>query len=339
MGWTVTDRRAEAAMNLGVLIVGQEGVTWDDWCALADACERFGIETLFSGDHYLSQSDEVGNVAHDAWTTIAALAARTSSLRLGTLVTPVTFRLPALLANMVATVDHVSGGRVELGLGAGWMEREHEAFGFPFPEIRVRRQMFAEQLEIVHRLWTDERVSFAGEHYTLIDAPGMPKPLQSPHPLIVVGGSGTRGTAIPAARFADEYNTAWIDHPGEFAAIRERVVAACTEVGRDPTTMRFSIAIHFVVGRSYDEALEKARAIYALRPREQGFDDWFAGFAESRLVGSVDEVEEQLLAYAEQGADRVMLIHSLHRDLDSIQLIGERLVQLFRQSGRRVRPD
>ena len=326
--------RLTAEMKLGVLIVGQEGVTWDDWCALADACERFGIETLFSGDHYISQNDEVGNVAHDAWTTIAALAARTSSLRLGTLVTPVTFRPPALLANVVATADHVSGGRIELGLGAGWMEREHEAFGFPFPEMRVRLKMFAEQLEIVHGLWTEERVSFAGEHYTLVDAPGMPKPLQSPHPLIVVGGSGTRGTAIPAARFADEYNTAWIEHPGEFAAIRERVLAACTEVSRDPATMRFSIAIHCVVATSRDEALEKSRAIYALRPREQGFDDWFAGFAESRLVGSVDEVGEQLLAYAEQGADRVMLIHSLHRDLESIQLIGERLVPVLRQAGK-----
>jgi F420-dependent oxidoreductase-like protein len=323
-------------MNLGVLIIGQEDVTWDDWCALADACERFGIETLLSGDHYISTNDELGNVAHDAWMTIAALAARTSSLRLGTQVTPVTFRPPALLANMVATADHVSGGRVELGLGAGWMEREHEAFGFSFPEMRVRLDMFAEQLEIVQRLWTEERVSFAGEHYTLVDAPGMPKPLQSPHPPIVVGGSGTRGTAIPAARFADEYNTAWIEHPGEFAAIRERVVAACAEVGRDPATMRFSVAIHSVVGTSRSDVLEKARAIYALRPREQGFDDWFAGFTESRLVGTVDEIGEQLLTYAEQGADRVTLIHSLHRDLDSIQLIGERLVPVLRQAGERV---
>jgi F420-dependent oxidoreductase-like protein len=322
-------------MNLGVLIVGQEDVTWDDWCALADASERFGIETLLSGDHYLSTNDEVGNVAHDAWTTMAALAARTSSLRLGTQVTPVTFRPPALLANMAATADHVSGGRIELGLGAGWMEREHEAFGFPFPEMRVRLAMFAEQLEIVHRLWTEERVSFAGEHYTLVDAPGMPKPLQSPHLPIVVGGSGTRGTAIPAARFADEYNTAWIEHPGEFAAIRERVVTACSEVGRDPATMRFSIAIHCVVGTSADDALEKARAIYALRPREQGFDDWLARFTESRLFGTVDEVGEQLLAYAAQGADRVILIHNLHRDLDSIQLIGERLVPVLSPAGKR----
>jgi F420-dependent oxidoreductase-like protein len=321
-------------MELGLLIVGQEGVTWDDWSALADTCERFGIGTMFSGDHYLSRSNETGNVAHDAWTTIAALAARTSSLRLGTLVTPVTFRPPALLANMVATVDHVSGGRVELGLGAGWMKREHEAFGFPFPEVGIRRAMFAEQLEIVHRLWTEERVSFAGEHYTLVDAPGKPKPLQSPHPPIIVGGSGTSATALPAARFADEYNTEWRDHPREFAAIRERVATVCTEVGRDPATMRFSIAIHCVIGANRDEALEKAHTIYALRPREQQFDDWFTSFTESRLFGSIDEVAEHLVGYAEQGADRVMIIHSLHRDLDSIQLIGERLVPVLRRAGK-----
>jgi F420-dependent oxidoreductase-like protein len=321
-------------MEIGILVVGQEGVTWDDWCALADACERSGVETLSSGDHFLSGVDELGRVAHDAWTTIAALAARTSSLRLGTLVTPVTFRPPALLANMVATVDHVSGGRVELGLGAGWMVREHEAFGFPYPEMRVRLAMFAEQLEIIHRLWTEERVSFAGEHYTLTDAPGRPKPVQSPHPPLIVGGSGTRGTALPAARFADQYDTAWLAHPREFAAIRERVVTVCEEVGRDPGTMRFSLAIHAVIGRSRDEALEKARAVYAFRPREQGFDDWFTSYTESRLVGSIDEVAEQLLAYPEQGADRVTLIHVLHRDLEAIQLIGERLVPVLRQADR-----
>jgi F420-dependent oxidoreductase-like protein len=318
-------------MDLGLLIIGQEGVTWEDWCALADACERSGIDTLFSGDHYISQNDELANVAYDAWTTLTALAGRTSRLRLGTLVTPVTFRPPALLANMVATADHVSGGRVELGLGAGWMEREHEAFGFPFPEIRVRRKMFAEQLEIVHRLWTEERVSFAGEHYALIDAPGRPRPLQSPHPPLIVGGSGTRGTAIPAARFADEYNTAWIAHPREFAALRERVLTACTEVGRDPATMRFSLAIHGVVAASRDEALDRARAIYASRPREEGFDAWFQAFTEYRLVGSVDEVAEELRGYAQQGADRVMMIHILHRDLEAVRLIGERIVPLLRR--------
>src|SRR5215469_11305654 len=133
------------------MIEGQEGVTWRDWCALADACEEHGVETLFRSDHYISQADEAGRVAHDAWTTLAALAARTSKLRLGTLVSPVTFRAPALLANAAATVDHVSGGRIELGIGAGWMEREHQAFGFAFPETSIRVEMLAEEAEIIHR--------------------------------------------------------------------------------------------------------------------------------------------------------------------------------------------
>ena len=152
------------------MIEGQEGVTWQDWCALADACEEYGVDTLFRSDHYISQGDEARNVAHDAWMTIAALAARTSTLRFGTLVSPATFRAPGLLANAAATADHVSRGRIELGMGAGWMEREHRAYGFPFPETRTRLAMFAEQLEIVHRLWTEDRVDFHGEHYTLEDA-------------------------------------------------------------------------------------------------------------------------------------------------------------------------
>ena len=167
-------------MDLALVIITQGNVTWDDWCAVADTCERSGIPTLFAADHYISQVDELADVVHDAWTIIAGLAARTSTLRLGTLVTPVTFRHPAVLANAVATADHISGGRIELGLGAGWMEREHEAFGFPFPELKVRRQMLAEQLEIIDRLWTDDRVTFHGEHYQLENAPGRPRPLQSP---------------------------------------------------------------------------------------------------------------------------------------------------------------
>src|SRR5947209_13825044 len=146
------------------MIEGQEGVTWPDWCALADACEQHGVETLFRSDHYISQSDESRNVAHDAWTTLAGLAARTTTLRLGTLVSPATFRLPGLLANVVATVDHIAGGgRIELGLGAGWMEREHRAYGFPFPETKTRVPRFAEHLELVHRLSTDDRVASHGQ--------------------------------------------------------------------------------------------------------------------------------------------------------------------------------
>jgi F420-dependent oxidoreductase-like protein len=317
-------------MDLALVIITQANVTWPDWCDLADACERFGVPTLFAADHYIGL-DELGEVSHDAWTVIAGLAAPTSTLRLGTLVTPVTFRPPAVLANAVATADHISGGRIELGLGAGWMEREHEAFGFPFPEMKVRRQMLAEQLEIIDRLWTDDRVTFQGEHYRLENAPGRPRPLQSPHPPIIVGGAAKGSSALPAARFADEYNAAWIHHPEEFPEIRDRVIAACREVGRDPATMRFSTAIHCVVGETHDEAMDRVRAVYALRPRDEGFDDWFAEYSKTRLIGSVEEVARALRPYAEAGAERVMLMQALHKDLDQIRLIGERLAPLLAQ--------
>src|SRR3954447_11782109 len=258
------------------MIEGQEGVTWEQWCAIAEACEQHGVETLFRSDHYISQSAESTNVAHDAWTTLAGLAARTRTLRFGTLVTPATFRLPGLPANAAATVDHISGGRIELGLGAGWMEREHRAHGFPFPETSVRLEMFTEQLEIVHRLWTEDRVDFRGRHYTLEDAPAQPKPVQQPHPPLLVGGSGTRGTAEPAARFADEYTTPFVS-PEDFARIRAKVEAACTRVGRDPATMRFSTMTGCLIGTTRDEALERARQLYGRVQRDADFDTWLAG--------------------------------------------------------------
>ncbi len=315
-------------MDLGLVIITQANVTWPDWCDVADACERSGIPTLFAADHYIGL-DELGEVSHDAWTVIAGLAARTSTLRLGTLVTPVTFRQPAAVANAVATADHISGGRVELGLGAGWMEREHEAFGFPFPAMKVRRQMLAEQLEIIDRLWTDDRVTFHGEHYRLANAPGRPRPVQSPHPPIIVGGAALRGSALPAARFADEYNAAWLKGPEEFPEIRDRVIASCEEVGRDPATMKFSTAIHCVVGETRDEAMDRVRKVYDLRPRDESFDDWFAEYEKVRLIGSVEEVASALRFYADAGADRVMLMQALHKDLDQVRLIGERLAPLL----------
>ncbi len=302
-------------MRVALMIEGQEGVSWEQWCALADACEEHGVPTLFRSDHYISQSDEAGNVAHDAWTTIAALAARTRTLRLGTLVSPATFRAPALLANAAATADHVSGGRIELGLGAGWNGREHAAYGFPFPETPVRVEMFAEQLEIVHRLWTEERVDFRGRHYTLLDAPGQPRPVQRPHPPLLVGGSGGRGTIEPAARFADEYNAPFVS-PEEAAAIRTRV----------PSHLRFSVMVGYLVGATRGEALERARELYDRRPRDTGFDEWVAAYsARGAVVGSVEEAVERLRGYERAGCDRVMLQHLLHADLEPVRLLGREL--------------
>jgi alkanesulfonate monooxygenase SsuD/methylene tetrahydromethanopterin reductase-like flavin-dependent oxidoreductase (luciferase family) len=298
-------------MNVALMIEGQEGVTWEDWCALADACVEHGIETLFRSDHYISQGDEDANVAHDAWTTIAALAARTPTLRFGTLVSPVTFRAPALLANAVATADHVSGGRVELGMGMGWMEREHRAFGFPFPETRARAEMFAEQIEIVHRLWTEERVDFHGRRYVLEGAPTVTRPVQRPHPPIIVGGHGKRGTVEPALRFADEYNAPFVT-PEEAAAIRTRV-----------PSLRFSVMTGCLIGATHADAIERAQQLYGRRPRDAGFDEWLAGYAERSLVGSVDEVAARLREYEQAGCERVMLQHLQHTDLEAVRLMAE----------------
>ena len=175
-------------MRLALMIEGQEGVTWEDWCALADACEEHGVETLFRSDHYISQGDEARQRRARRVDDDLRARREDDELRFGTLVSPATFRAPGLLANAAATADHVSGGRIELGMGAGWMEREHRAYGFPFPETRVRVEMLAEQVEIVHRLWTEERVDFRGRHYTLEDAPAQPQAVQRPRPPLLVGG-------------------------------------------------------------------------------------------------------------------------------------------------------
>ena len=188
------------------MIEGQEDVTWDQWVALARACEESGIETLFRSDHYLSVQGAHGRASLDAWATLNALAAITSRLRLGTLVSPATFRHPSVLAKMVVTADHVSAGRVELGMGAGWLEAEHRAYGFPFADTRTRMDVLAEQLEIVHRSWEPGPFSFRGEHYTVEELDALPKPVQQPHPPLLVGGSGGRRSLALAARWADEYN-------------------------------------------------------------------------------------------------------------------------------------
>jgi F420-dependent oxidoreductase-like protein len=293
------------------MIEGQEGVTWEQWCALADACERHGVGTLFRSDHYISQSAEATSVAHDAWTTIAGLAARTRTLRFGTLVSPATFRLPGLLANAAATADHISGGRIELGIGAGWMEREHRAYGFPFPDTSTRVAMFAEQLEIVHRLWTEERVTFHGSHYTLEDAPAQPKPLQQPHPPLLVGGSGKRGTVEPALRFADEYNAPFVS-PDEFARIKTKVPG-----------LRASTMTGFIVGETREDALDRARTLYGRVPRDVDFGTWLDRYSARAIVGSVDEARARLREYEQAGCDRVMLQHLLHADLEPVRLLAE----------------
>jgi F420-dependent oxidoreductase-like protein len=224
-------------MQLCLMIEGQEGVSWSDWLAVAQACERHRISTLFRSDHYMNldlQHPERG--ALDAWGTLCALAAVTSKLRLGTLVSPATFRHPSELAKLVVTADHVSGGRVELGLGAGWHEREHEAYGFPFAPTRIRRDVLEEQLQVVLGNWSsspEEPFSFSGEHYTLRDLQAQPKPIQKPHPPLIMGGCAGPRSAALAARYADEYNTPFPPSMTDIAQRREQLERACEAAGRE----------------------------------------------------------------------------------------------------------
>src|SRR3954466_2002522 len=195
-------------MRVALMIEGQEDVTWEDWVALADACERFGIEALFRSDHYLSVDGAGERGSLDAWATINALAARTTTLRLGTMVSPTSFRHPSILAKAATTADHVSNGRIELGMGTGWSEVEHSAYGFPFLSMKERMDVLEEQLAIVHDgHWGEAGFSFHGDHYTLVDLDARPKPAQRPPPPLIMGGGAGPRAARLAARFADEYNT------------------------------------------------------------------------------------------------------------------------------------
>ena len=305
------------------MIEGQEGVSWEDWLALAGACEAHGVPALFRSDHYMGLSEGRAHGSLDAWATIAALAASTSKLRLGTLVSPATFRHPSELAKVVATTDHVSGGRVELGLGAGWHEREHRAFGFAFPPVRERMDRLAEQLEIIHGTWTEAPFSFAGEHYALEALDAQPRPLQRPHPPLIMGGSAGPRSAELAARWADEYNTPLVA-VDEVRERRARIVEACARAGREP--IPFSLMTGVLVGRDRGELRERAAALAAVRGGSaQDPDAWLAAPPEAWIVGTLDEAAEQLGALRDAGVHRVMLQHLLHTDLDTVAIVGREL--------------
>jgi F420-dependent oxidoreductase-like protein len=314
-------------MDVCLMIEGQEGVTWDQWVSLALACEEHGFEGLFRSDHYLSFDHPRERGAFDAWTTLAALGTITERIRLGTLVSPVTFRHPALLAKSVVTVDHASEGRVELGMGAGWFEREHNAYGFPFPATADRMDILAEQVEIVHRLWDlDEgEVTFDGRHYRLEDCSALPKPVQDPHPpLIIGGGAGPRSAAL-AARWADEYDVVFVD-PATARELRGRISAACEDIGRDPADVRFSLLTRVVVGADERELKRRASALMDRQDQDGDVDAFLDEMRATMTVGTVDQVLERLAAYANAGVERVLMQHLVHEDLEMVALIGSEVI-------------
>ena len=302
------------------MIEGQEGVSWDQWLALAEACDG-RLDGLFRSDHYSSIGVPGERGSLDAWTTLAGIAARTEALRVGTLVSPATFRHPSVLAKAAVTVDHISGGRVEVGMGAGWFEHEHRTYGFPFDDRSERLAAFAEQLEIVHRSWTEDAFTFAGGHYRLEECRALPQPVQEPHPPLIVGGSGGRGTVEPAVRFADEYNTIYAG-PERCAELRATLDEACTRADREPATLRFSLMTKCVVGRDRTEVQERIAATLE-REREPGDPDaWAAANGDRYVLGTVDEVVSRLRALEEAGVERVMLQHLTHEDLDMVEVLA-----------------
>ncbi len=317
-------------MRVCLGVEGQEGVTWQQHLALAAAAEEHGFEGLFRSDHYASVFGASDRGSLNPWAVLAGLATATSTLRLGTLVSPVTFRHPTELASLATALDHISGGRAELGLGAGWLGPDHDAYGFAFPEHSVRSEMLAEQLELIHRLWTEEATTFSGHHYELENCAAVPKPVQRPHPPIVVGGAAKSNTLVPAARFADEYNSSAASL-GELRLRRQRLAEACEAVERDPAEVTFSVAIPCVVAETESDVRRREARIVARIERVQELAWFLADREDFWMVGTPNQLIERLRALEEIGVGRVYLQHHDHEDLDSISLLGTAVLPEVRQ--------
>ena len=314
-------------MRYCVMIEGQEGVRWSDWLALARATEDLGYEGLFTSDHYYSVQGAPDRGSSDAWTVLAGLAAVTERIRLGTVVSPITFRLPVVLAKAATTVDHISGGRAELGMGAGWWEEEHRTHGFPFPPTPERFERLAEQLEIVHGLFSEEELTFEGAFYALESCRFAPKPVQRPHLPVIVGGDGGPVMARLVARWADEFNT-YHAMPEEIGRRYDRVRAVVEKEGRDPASVTMSLMHTILVGSDEEDLRERARR---MAEGDDDFDGDLDGYVKEldesgAIVGTPDRAAERLSAFAEAGVERIMLQHLLHKDVEMLEIFAREVV-------------
>jgi F420-dependent oxidoreductase-like protein len=307
--------RQDVRMRLRIFTEPQQGASYATLRSVATATEELGFDAFFRSDHYLKMGDVSGLPGPtDAWATLAALASQTSRIRLGTLVTCATFRLPGPLAVTVAQVDEMSGGRVEFGIGAGWFEAEHTAYGVPFPPVRERFDRFAEQLAVITGLWETpegQTFSYDGTHYKVTDSPALPKPAQRPRPPVIIGGGGPRRTPALAARYADEFNAAFV--PTERAAAQfGRVREACQAAGRDPSSMVFSVAHTVCCGKDEAELRRRAAAI------GRQVDD----LRENGLTGTPGEIVDKIGKLAETGASTVYLQVLDLTDLGHLELLA-----------------
>jgi len=309
-------------MRFRIFTEPQQGADYQTQRTVALAAEELGFDAFFRSDHYLKMGAVSGLPGPtDSWATLAALAVETSRIRLGTLVSAATFRLPGPLTITVAEVDQMSGGRIELGLGAGWFEAEHAAYGVPFPPLGERFERLEEQLAIITGLWETpegETFSFDGAHYQVSDSPGLPKPTQRPRPPVILGGGGARRTPRLAARFADEFNVPFASVPDSAAGFA-RVREACEAVGRYPASMTYSVAQTVCCGKGEAEFRRRAAAIgrEPAQAREHG------------LGGTPGEVAAKIAEYAQIGAERVYLQVLDLSDLDHLALIASDVVPQF----------
>ena len=306
-------------MRINLMIEGQEDVTWQQWTDLARTAEDVGLEGLFRSDHYQSVQGKTDRGSLDAWTILSSLGALTTRIRLGTMVSPTSFRHPSVLAKAVVTADHVSNGRVELGIGAGWLEQEHNSYGFAFPDVGTRFDVLTEQIEIISRQFTEESFDFTGEHYTLTDARALPKPLQQPRVPVIVGGSAGPRSARLAAQWADEYNTGFAS-PEQARERKSAVDRACEDAGRDPLT--FSLMTGCLLGEDESEFRDRASRLMQSSGAEGDLDNYLDELAGAWIIGTVEQAAERLEDYAAAGVERVMLQHQLHADLDMVSLMG-----------------
>ncbi|MEU1749718.1 LLM class F420-dependent oxidoreductase [Micromonospora arida] len=306
-------------MELRIFTEPQQGATYDQLLAVARCAEDAGYGAFFRSDHYLMMGDVSGEPGPtDAWTTLAGLARETSRIRLGTLMTAATFRLPGPLAITVAQVDQMSGGRVELGIGTGWFAEEHSAYGIPFPPLAERFDRLEEQLAVITGLWATpagERFDHDGRYYPVRDSPALPKPVQQPRPPILLGGTGPKRTPRLAARYADEFNLPFASVP-DTAAQFDRVRAACVEIGRDPAGMVWSNALVLCCGRDDAEVARRAAAI-GREPDE---------LRANGLAGTPAEVLDTIGRYAEIGSERLYLQVLDLSDLEHLELVASEVM-------------
>jgi F420-dependent oxidoreductase-like protein len=323
-------------MRFVLMIEAQQGVTYDEQLEIARHAEAAGFEAYFRSDHYESFPGPADNPTTDAWAVLAGLARETSSVGLGVLVSPVTFRHPGNLAKLVTTVDHMSGGRLEFGIGAGWNDSEHERYGFAFPPIDERADMLEEQLEIVHGLLGEpDGWSFRGRHYRVEGARTRPRAVEVQgrpssaagivRPRIIVGGGGTPRSMRIAARWADEFNVT-SSGPEKLAATYAKLDSTLRDAGREPSTLTKSAMVGVLVARDEAELRERERSMLAALDAADADDRWWIERRKRWIHGTPDAAREAVRRFAAAGAERLMLQDFLPRDLDMIDLLGRELV-------------